>query len=263
MNDTSVLSTVDDRGVLTITLNRPDKHNAFDDAIIAELNAVLGQHQDDPELRALILRAEGRSFSAGADLGWMRRCAEYDYEQNLADPGALAQLLNRLNSFPVPTVARVQGAAFGGGVGLVSCCDMAVGGPRASFMLSEVRIGLIPATIAPYVIAAMGARAARRYFATAEAIDATTACQLGLLTRLCDEDSLDSEVSALLEAILGNGPLAVRAAKRLVLEVGGRTPDAALMRDTSERIAAIRVSPEGQEGLQAFLEKRSPSWKGA
>ena len=169
MGGASVLYETDSRGVLTITLNRAERHNAFDDHIIAELTPILLDHESRSELRALVLRAEGRSFCAGADLQWMQRCAQYDYAQNLADAQGLANLLYRLNEFPVPTIARVQGAAFGGGVGLVSCCDMAVGSPRASFMLSEVRIGLIPATIGPYVSAAIGARATRRYFTTAEA----------------------------------------------------------------------------------------------
>ena len=248
-----VTTSLDDRGVLTLTLDRPEKHNAFDDLVIAALNDTLAQHRENSEVRALVLQATGRSFSAGADLSWMQRMAEYDYDANVRDAELLAQMLHQLYSFPVPTIARVQGAAYGGGVGLAACCDIVVAGPRAAFMLSEVKLGLIPATISPYVIAAIGSRASLRYFTTAERIDVETARELGLVSMLVEEEGLDAAVSGLIDAVLANGPMAVRAAKKLVHDVSGRPIDDTLRRQTSEAIAAIRVSDEGQSGLKAFL----------
>ena len=257
---TAILLDIDNRGVATVTLDNAGKHNAFDDAIIAELDRQFAALADNTEVRIVVLAAEGRSFSAGADLGWMQRMAGYSYEQNLRDANALAEMLRKLNFMPQPTIARVQGAAFGGAVGLVSCCDMAVAATRASFCLSEVKIGLIPATISPYVINAIGQRAARRLFTTAERFDAQTAQQLNLVSKVVDEEDLDSELNGLIDSLLANSPQAVRQAKQLVFGVAGKaiTPD--LIEHTSEQIAAIRVSAEGQEGLTAFLEKRKPSW---
>jgi len=255
-----VTYSVDDRGVATITMNNPDKHNAFDDAIIAELHSAFDRANDNADVRVVILAATGKSFSAGADLNWMKRMASYTREENLRDSVALAAMLKALNFMSKPTIARVQGAAFGGAVGLVSCCDMAVGSPRASFSLSEVKIGLIPATISPYVIAAIGQRAARRYFTTAERFKADVALQLGLLTELVEEEALDTRINALVDSLLANSPAAVQAAKQLVFTVAEREITDGLIQETCEAIANIRVSSEGQEGLTAFLEKRAPSW---
>ena len=257
----SVLLDTDDRGVATVTLNRPDKHNAFDDEVIAALAVAFDEVAADPAARAMVLASNGRSFSAGADLGWMKRMAGYSRDENHADAAALAEMLRRLNEMPVPTIAAVQGPAYGGAVGLVSCCDLAVGGSRASFCLSEVRIGLIPATISPYVIGAIGARAARRYFLTAEVFDAAAARDLGLLTLATDDETIDNSVESLLATLLDNGPLALRAAKRLVLDYAGRPIDADLIADSCARIADIRVSPEGQAGLGAFFDKTPAPWK--
>ena len=261
MNEATVELSIDSKHVATLWLNRPDKHNAFDDGMIAELTTACEHVAADPSLRVMILASKGRNFSAGADLGWMQRMAEYNYQDNLRDARALANLMQTLNTLPQATIARVQGAAFGGAVGLVSCCDMAVATPAARFCLSEVKIGLIPATISPYVIAAIGARAARRYFTTAEAFSADTAQQLGLISEIADEQALDQTIAQWTETILANGPQAVTAAKQLVTEVAGKPVDAALIDHTCERIASIRVSSEGQEGLQAFLQKRPPEWK--
>lgn len=261
MNTLKIITTsMDDRGVATVTMNNPDKHNAFDDAIIAELTNAFQQLADDADVRLVVLAAEGKSFSAGADLNWMKRMATYSHAENLRDSHALAEMLRVLNFMPKPTIARVQGAAFGGAVGLVSCCDMAVAATRASFCLSEVKIGLLPATISPYVVAAMGQRAARRYFTTAERFSADTARQLGLVSEVVEADELDNVIELWITHLLNNSPAAVQAAKQLVFDVADRVIDTALIADTCNRIADIRVSAEGQEGLSAFLEKRPPAW---
>lgn len=262
MTDSSVLTAIDEQGVATITLNRPDKHNAFDDRVIADLTSAFQAVSEEKSVRVMVLAAQGKNFSAGADLGWMQRMTHYSYDENLRDANALADMLKSLNGLPVPTIARVQGAAFGGAVGLVSCCDIAVGTPRASFSLSEVKIGLVPATISPYVIGAIGPRAARRYFLTAERFDAETALRLGLLSELVEESDLDVAIEALIAALRANSPQAVTKAKRLIFDVANRPIDDALIQQTSELIAQIRVSAEGQEGLNAFLEKRQAEWKG-
>ena len=260
MSQDAVTTDIDPRGVATVTLNREDKHNAFDDAMIAALRAIFDDLAGDDTVRVVVLASTGRNFSAGADLGWMQRMAEYDYNHNLADARLLAGMLRSLHELPQPTIARVQGAAFGGGVGLVSCCDMAVATERASFCLSEVKIGLVPATISPFVVRAMGERACRRYFTTAERFDAARALALGLVSEVVAEAELDAAVEALIRSILGNGPQAVRDAKHLVADIAGREITDALVESTCERIAHIRVSPEGQEGLGAFLNKRPPAW---
>ncbi len=260
MSTKTVTTAIDSRGVATVTLNRPDKHNAFDDTIIAELREAFDALAQQDEVRVVILASNGKSFSAGADLDWMKRMAQYDFGHNLKDAELLAGMLKSLHELPQPSIARVQGAAFGGAVGLVSCCDMAVGSERASFSLSEVKIGLVPATISPYVIKAMGERASRRYFTTAERFGAAEAYRIGLLSEVVAEEKLDETVKSLVGAILANGPNAVRAAKDLVASVAGREIDSALIEDTWVRIAHIRVSEEGQEGLGAFLGKRSPNW---
>jgi methylglutaconyl-CoA hydratase len=258
-----VLYSVDPRGVATLTLNRPEKHNAFDDEMIRLIEAALRRADSDDAVRVLVLAAEGRSFSAGADLAWMRRVAAYTYEENVADAKGLASMLKTLNFLSKPTIARIQGNAFGGAVGLISCCDMAVAVEQAQFCLSEVKLGLIPATIGPYVVAAMGERFARRYFLSAERFTAVVAQQCGLVSELVAQECLDSFVEQWIEALLANGPEAVKEAKRLLQDVAQRPIDEALIEDTCERIARIRVSPEGQEGLGAFLEKRRPSYDGS
>ncbi len=260
MSEANVITNIDARGVATVTLTRPERHNAFDDVIIADLRSAFDDLATRKEVRVVVLASEGRNFSAGADLGWMKRMAGYDYEHNLQDAWQLAGMLRALYQLPQPTIARVQGAAFGGAVGLVSCCDMAVGSDRSSFALSEVKIGLVPATISPYVLRAIGERAARRYFTTAERFDAARALQLGLLSEVVAEDALDATLEQLVTAILDNGPAAVRAAKELITVVADRELDTNLVEETCTRIAHIRVTEEGQEGLGAFLEKRSPAW---
>jgi methylglutaconyl-CoA hydratase len=258
MSNQTVTTHTDPRGVTTVTLNRPEKHNAFDDAVIAELRETFDALATRDDVRVVVLASTGKNFSAGADLGWMKRMAEYDYEHNHRDAQLLARMLKSLYDLPQPTIARVQGAAFGGAVGLVSCCDMAVAAESASFCLSEVKIGLIPATISPYVIRAMGERAARRYFTTAERFGAAEARRIGLVSEV--SDTLDEAVEELVSTLLNNGPLAVRASKQLVVDFAGReiTPD--IIEDSCGRIAHIRVSEEGQEGLGAFLNKRKPEW---
>jgi len=251
---------IDPRGVARLTLARPEVHNAFNDTLIADLTESLERLGADREVRAVVLAGEGKSFSAGADLNWMKAMAGYDEARNLADARRLSRLLWTLDRLPKPTIARVQGAALGGGVGLVACCDIVVASRQASFTLSEAKLGLIPATIGPYVVAAIGQRACRRYFLTAERIPAEEAQRLGLVHRLVDPEGLDGAVEDLLESLLANGPAAVAAAKDLVFAVGARPVDDAVMEETARRIAALRASPEGREGIGAFLEKRKPGW---
>jgi len=247
-------------GVATIRMNRPDVHNAFDDALIAALTAELRRLDGLPEARVIVLSANGKSFSAGADLGWMQRMATYSREDNLRDAKALAALMRTLDAMRKPTIARVQGAAFGGGVGLVACCDIAIASKEATFSLSEVRLGLIPSVISPYVIAAIGERAARRYFLTAERFDAAEARRIGLVHEVVEGASLDDVVASMTVHLLKGGPQALAAAKNLIADVSRRPMDDTLSAETARRIAAIRVEREGQEGLAAFLEKRKPDW---
>lgn len=254
------LETVDERGVARITLTREEVHNAFNDQLIAELTTALRGLEDDVRVRVVVLAAEGRSFSAGADLNWMRSMAGYSEAENLKDAVALGQLMQTLNELAKPTVAIVQGAAFGGGVGLVACCDLAVAADRAVFCLSEVRLGLIPSVISPYVVAAMGERTARRYFLTAERFSAEEAKSFGLVHEVTTWEGLEARAEELIDGLLKGGPNAVVEAKRLVLDVAGRPRDTELLRDVAGRIARLRVTPEGQEGLAAFLEKRPPTW---
>lgn len=257
----ALLYTLDARGVATLTLNRPDKHNAFDDALIAELTAQFRRIASDSSVRVLVLTANGKNFCAGADLGWMQRMAGYSEAENLRDANALAEMLFALNTLPQPTIAKVRGAAFGGAVGLVACCDMAVATKLSQFCLSEVKLGLIPATISPYVIAAIGERQARRYFLTAERFTARRARRLGLLNETVTEEDLDKTVEGLINALLQNSPAAMHGAKQLIANVANRPVNDELLAYTSEQIAAIRVSAEGQEGLNAFLQKRLPAWR--
>jgi methylglutaconyl-CoA hydratase len=255
-----VLCEVDARGVATLTLARPQRHNAFDAQLIAELHAALNDLADR-RARLLLLRAQGRSFCAGADLEEMAAMARAAPEHNLAAALSLAQMLQALDEFPAPTVACVQGNAFGGGVGLVACCDIALCVETARFALTEVRLGLVPATISPHVVAAIGARAARRWFATGEAFDASAAREAGLVHEVVAADAFDSSIESLVGALLAGGPVAQQEAKELIREVAARAPDDALRRSTSHRLARLRASREGQEGVAAFLEKRAPDWR--
>ncbi len=257
----AVLLEQDSRGVATVTLNRPALHNAFDDEMINQLTEIFQRVDRDPKIRVMILQANGKSFCAGADLNWMKRMVNYSYEQNLADANALAKMLHMLYTLSKPTIAKVQGAAFGGAVGLIACCDIAISNRLSKFCLSEVKLGLIPATISPYVIDALGARVAKRYFMTAEVFSARRARRLGLISEAVTEEELDSTVDALAQQILTNGPAAVSAAKQLVFDVKDEPVNEELIEKTSLRIATIRVSKEGQEGLNAFLEKRPPAWR--
>lgn len=250
-----------ENGVGTVVMDRPDRHNAFDEHVIADLTAAFAGLGADDAVRAVVLRGAGKSFSAGADLDWMRRMAAYDEAANLADARALAALMRTIDTLPKPTVALVHGAAYGGGVGLVACCDIAIATEAASFALSEVKLGLIPAVISPYVVRAIGARAARRYFLTAERFDAVEARRLGLVHELVAGDGLEETARQILAALRGNGPAAVRAAKDLVAAVAARPP-AEVEEDCARRIAAIRAGEEGREGVAAFLGKRKPSWLG-
>jgi len=263
MNTTNnkVLVKVNEQGIATVTLNNPDKHNAFDDDIIKQLTTIFTDISQRDDISIMVLNSEGKSFSAGADLGWMKRMANYSYEDNLTDANALAQMLKALNFLPQTTIAQIQGAAFGGAVGLASCCDIVIASNKASFCLSEVKLGLIPATISPYVVDAIGLKASRRYFQTAERFFADKAQQLGLVDEVVAPDELLQEVDAMIEKLLANGSQARRQAKKLSQDVAFQTIDDDLLKDTSERIAAIRVSDEGQEGLTAFFEKRTPDWQ--
>ncbi|MFC4699506.1 enoyl-CoA hydratase/isomerase family protein [Glaciecola siphonariae] len=251
---------IDEQGVARVSLNRPEVHNAFDETVIQSLLDIFASINKNPDVRVMILQARGKSFSAGADLNWMKKMATYSFEENKKDAGQLAQMLNALYTLNKPTIARVQGAAFGGAVGLVACCDIAIGSKLSKFCLSEVKLGLVPATISPYVIGAIGLREAKRLFMTAEVISSRRARRLGLLSESVSEQDLDSTIETIVNAILKNGPYAVRQAKELASAVANRPIDNALMNETSEVIANIRVSAEGQEGLSAFLDKRKPTW---
>lgn len=246
--------------VATVTLARPEVRNAFNDEMIAELTQAFTQLGADEKARVIVLAADGKTFCAGADLNWMRRMAGYTREENLADATRLAEMLRVLHTCPKPVVARVQGDVYAGGLGLVSACDMAVGADEACYCLSEVRLGLIPATISPYVIRAIGARAAHRWFLTAERIPAVEALRIGLVHEVVPMDQLDAAVAGITDALIACGPGAVRACKQLLLQVAGHPIDAALITGTVEGIADIRASAEGREGVQSFLEKRKPDW---
>ncbi|MDE2235762.1 MAG: enoyl-CoA hydratase/isomerase family protein [Gammaproteobacteria bacterium] len=258
----TVLLKTDPRGVATITLNRPEKHNAFDDSLIGELTARLIQVNNDKQVRVVVLTGAGKSFSAGADVNWMRAAAQYDEARNIEDALQLAELMSTLDNLRKPTIARVNGATFGGGVGLVACCDIAIASTAAKFSLSEVRLGLVPSVISPYVIAAIGARNARRYFLSADVMDAQQAREIGLVHEAVTAEQLDAAVEKEIGLLLKGGPRALTAAKELIaaqviLSTSARRN---LHNKTANIIAQLRVSKEGQEGLNAFLEKRSPNW---
>jgi methylglutaconyl-CoA hydratase len=246
--------------VLRLRMNRPQLHNAFDPALIAALTAALQAAGGDDAVRAVVLEGEGASFSAGADLQWMRGMAAASEDENREDALALARLMRTLDELPRPTIARVHGPAFGGGVGLVACCDIAIGTPQARFGLTESRLGLLPAVISPYVVAAIGPRQARRWFATAETFGADTALQVGLLHQVVAADALDGAIAAQVALLCRAGPHACASAKALVRDAASHDGGAALDRANAGLIARLRVSPEGQEGIGAFLEKRAPAW---
>jgi methylglutaconyl-CoA hydratase len=244
-----------------VTLNRPERHNAFDDALIAELTEALRSMEAEEGIRVVVLSGAGKSFSAGADLNWMRRMAGFSMDENRRDAMGLATLMRTLAHLRKPTVARVQGPAYGGGVGLVACCDVAIATQSATFALTEAKLGLIPSVISPYVIAAIGERAARRYFLSSERMDAGEAFRLGLVHDLAASDGdLDEKIGIVVDSMLACGPVAQREAKDLIRAMAGRPVTSELIQDTAERIAKLRSSPEGREGIASFLEKRRPSW---
>lgn len=250
-----------DNGLSEIVLNRPDKRNAFDDVVIQQLIQAFEYVDRDPEIQVVVLRSEGKHFSAGADLGWMRRMAENTRQENLDDSRELARLMSTLNHLSKPVIGLVQGAAFGGAVGLAACCDIVLATQSASFCLSEVKLGLIPAVISPYVVRAIGERQARRYFLSAEVFNANEAQQFGLVHIVCDdEQALQSRCNELLQQLANNGPEAMKAAKDLIFAVSHKPISIEVIDDTAQRIADIRVGTEGQEGLSAFLNKRKASW---
>ena len=259
MNQPSVLTTVDHH-VATLTLNRPDVRNAFNDEVIASFTAQVEALGARPDVRCIVLAASGSAFCAGADLNWMRRMADYTRAENLSDAAALARMMHTLYTCPKPTVARIQGDVYAGGTGLVAACDVAVAVDAAQFCLSEVKLGLIPATISPYVIRAMGARAAHRYFLTAERFSAAEAHRIGLVHEVVPAESLDATVATLTTHFVQAGPEAVKICKRLVQDVAERDITPGLIQSTVEGIADIRASVEGKEGLQSFLQKRKPQW---
>ena len=242
------------------TVNRPDVRNAFNETTIAEITQAFRELGQDASLRAIILAANGPAFCAGADLNWMKKMAGYTREENRADAAQLAEMLRTIHACPKPVVAKVQGDCYAGGMGLVAACDIVIAVEEANFCLSEVKLGLIPATISPYVIRGMGESAARRYFLTAERFSAQEAHRIGFVHALASQDTLDAMTADIVKALVTNSPNAVREAKRLVQDVAGQPLTAALIADTAERIADIRSSDEGKEGVRSFLEKRKPNW---
>ena len=259
--ETAVLLNRRSGGVTEVVLNRPDKRNAFDDVIIQQLITALENVDADDNTKIVILRSEGKHFSAGADLGWMRRMADNSRQENLDDSRELARLMNVLNHLSKPVIGLVQGAAFGGAVGLAACCDIVLATDKASFCLSEVKLGLIPAVISPYVVRAIGERQARRYFLSAEVFTAKQAQEYGLVHIVCDDvEAMDARCNEMLQQLATNGPEAMKAAKDLVFAVSHKPISADVIDDTAQRIADIRVGAEGQEGLGAFLNKRKANW---
>ncbi|WP_374567773.1 enoyl-CoA hydratase/isomerase family protein [Ideonella sp.] len=246
--------------VAEVWLNRPEVRNAFNDGVIAELTAAFRAFAEDKELRAVILAGEGKAFCAGADLNWMRAMADYSWEQNRADAEGLAEMLWAIYSCPVPVVGRIHGDCYAGGVGLAAVCDILVAAEGVNFCLSEAKLGLLPATIGPYVVRALGERASQRYFLTAERFDAATAKSLGFVHECVAPDLLDQQVQTIVAALVVNGPAAVKACKRLVQDLAGQPITPALRADTAKRIADIRASAEGKEGVQSFLQKRPAAW---
>ncbi len=246
--------------VATVTLSRPEVRNAFNDEVIAELTEAFVRLGDDPQVRVVVLAAEGPAFCAGADLNWMRRMADYSREENEEDAGKLAFMLRAIYECPKPTIARVQGDVYAGGMGLVACCDMAVSVDTANYCLSEVKLGLIPATIGPYVIRAMGPRASHRYFLSAERFDAAEALRIGFVHEAVPAEQLDAVVGQWVKALLAASPNAIKECKKLVQYVADRDITRLLIDHTVKAIADIRASDEGKEGVQSFLQKRKPAW---
>ncbi len=248
--------------VATIWMNRPDLHNAFDEILIAELTAACIALDDDNDVRVVVLAGRGKSFSAGADLNWMKRAANNGIADNLNDARALAQMLRTIAEMKKPTIARVQGAALGGGMGLAAACDIAVASTKAVFATSEVKFGIIPSAISPYVLRAIGARQAYRYFQSAERIDAARAREIGLVHEAVEPEQLEAKVQEIVDALLQGGPLSQAAAKELIRAVDGQKVNETLVEDTAHRIAHLRATPEAREGISAFLDKRTPNWIG-
>ena len=260
MNNYKNLLVTIENYVATVTLNRPEIRNAFNDEMISELTSTFEQLSQSDAVRVIVLEATGKAFCAGADLNWMRAMADYDYDENLADADKLAQMLKTIYDCPKPTVAAIQGDVYAGGMGLVAVCDIAIAVKNANFCLSEVRLGLAPATISPYVIKALGARASQRYFLTAEVFDAKKARQLGFIHERVNEDALTDTVAELCAKIINNSPEAVKTCKRLLHDIAGEAITDELIADTVKEIADIRSSKQGKEGVQAFLQKRKPDW---
>ena len=257
---TNVTTSIDSRGVVTLTLNRPEKHNALDGATMSELDGALTSIASNPQARVIVLTGAGASFCAGADIGHMRSMLNMTEEQNVADALVLARLLRKLDEIELPLIARVNGNAFGGGVGLIACADIAIGATSAKFALTEVRLGIVPAAISPYVVAAIGSRQARRLFLTAAPFAAAEAQELGLLHLTTSAEQLDPLVTEQVDHLLRGGPAALRAAKQLVRRVAHFHDREVLGDETARLLARLRVSPEGKEGLSAFLERRKSSW---
>ncbi len=258
-----LLESIDERGVATLTLNRPERHNAFDGNLVAHLTDALRGLDARGDVRIVLIRGNGQSFSAGADVDWLKRMSAASFDENLADARALAELMHRLDRLSKPTIAFVHGAAYGGGVGLAACCDIVIATERASFCLSEAKLGIIPAAIGPFVIRAIGARQARRFILTAEVIFAQAAREIGLVHEVASEEEAPALRDKIIAALLRCAPGAQAEAKSLVSLCDGRAIDSDLARETARRIAERRASLEGCEGLKAFLEKRPPSWNGS
>jgi methylglutaconyl-CoA hydratase len=261
MSEYQAILTEVDGNVGILTLNKAPRHNAFDEQLIAEITEGLRELELDTRVRAVVLSSTGKSFCAGADLNWMKRAAGYSHEENLRDANRLAELMSTLNELSKPTIARVQGPAYGGGVGLIAACDIAVGTYDAVFSLSEVKLGIVPAVISPYVLAAIGERYSRRYMLTAERFSAAEAYRIGLLHELVPgEEQLDEAIAEILDSLLANGPQAQAECKTLIRIVAGQPIDEETIAETAQRITRVRASPEGREGLAAFLDKRQPNW---
>jgi methylglutaconyl-CoA hydratase len=261
MNEYQSILTEVDGCVGILTMNKPQRHNAFDEQLIAEITAGLRELAAAERVRVVVLSSTGKSFCAGADLQWMKRAADYSSDDNLRDARRLAELMSTLYELAKPTIARVQGPAYGGGVGLIAACDIAVGTYDSLFALSEVKLGIVPAVISPYVLAAIGERYCRRYMLTAERFSAAEAYRIGLLHELVPgEEQLDEAIAEIIDSLLANGPQAQAACKSLIRIVAGQPIDAETIDETAQRITRVRASPEGREGLAAFLEKRPPNW---
>ncbi len=261
MTEPTVLVSRDDRGVTTVTLNRPAIHNAFDEALIQRLIETFDSIARDESCRAMVLAGAGKSFSAGGDLNWMRRMAGYSYVENIADAGELARVMRTLDRLPKPTIARVHGSVFAGGLGLVACCDVAVAEQGTIFCVSEARLGLVPSVISPYLIRAIGARMARRYFLTAERFSAAEAHRIGLVHEVVPTTELDTKVETIVAALLDGGPSSQACSKRLISEVTDRPIEQSVIEITARTIAEARASDEAREGLAAFFETRKPAWR--